>query len=226
MLSLAFSPDSQTLASGSSDETIKLWDVATRAQKPRAFRGQIGAVWSLAFSPDGLRLASGSRDSTVKIWNVKAEEDRETVTNLYSSEWGNFAFSPDSKLIAAGCKDRTVRVWDAETLEEKAVLRGATFAVAFSRDAKTLRVSSMDEIPQWWDLETKTTKPLPAYDGKIEGSVPCVDISADRRTAALASAPSLALRPMIGQPNAGKTIGSARGWPRSRAIDSTGSEST
>ncbi|MBI3850928.1 MAG: protein kinase [Verrucomicrobia bacterium] len=185
VLALAFSADGQTLASGSSDETIKLWDLATQRQKERAFRGQIGAVWSLAFSPDGLRLASGSRDSTIKIWNVKEEATREVATNLFSKEWGNFTFSPDSKLIAAGCKDRTVRVWDVESLEEKAVLRDAAFAVAFSRNAKTLLVSTLNEIPEWWEVGTKTTKRLPAYSGRIEGNVPCVDISADRRTAAL-----------------------------------------
>ena len=145
----------------------------------------VGSVWSLAFSRDGLRLASGSRDAPVKIWTVKEEEVRDSVTDLYSREWGNFTFSPDSKLIAAGCKDQTVRVWAVETLEEKASLPGATFAVVFSRDGKSLLVSSLNETPAWWDLETKTKKPLPSYSGRMQGRVPCVDLSPDRRTAAL-----------------------------------------
>src|SRR5205085_1294670 len=133
----------ETLASGSPDETIKLWNVSTRTYNPREFRGQLGAVWSLAFSPNG-HLASGSRDSTVKIWNLAAKSRRDAVTGLNSKEWGNFVFSPDSKWIAAGCQDNTVKVWEVETLKEVNVIPKAAFAVAFSPDGKVLLVSTRD----------------------------------------------------------------------------------
>jgi WD40 repeat protein len=67
---VAFSPDSKTLASGSSDETIKLWDARSDAvlQTLESHSGWVNAV---AFSPDGKTLASGSGDWTVKLCDAK-----------------------------------------------------------------------------------------------------------------------------------------------------------
>jgi WD40 repeat protein len=59
VLSVAFSPDGRLLASGSSDKTIKLWDVAS-GREVRTLTGHTGWVNSVAFSPDGRLLASGS----------------------------------------------------------------------------------------------------------------------------------------------------------------------
>ena len=57
------------LASGSSDNTVRLWDVQTGKQK-RVFTGHIGSTYSVSFSPDGRTLASGSGDGTVLLWKV------------------------------------------------------------------------------------------------------------------------------------------------------------
>jgi len=183
VLSLAFSPTSEMLASGSSDEKIALWDVPSLSRKQRDFQ-HVGAVWALAFSPDGQHLASGSRDQTVKIWKLKGEEHRTLISNLDSREWGNFCFSADSKLMAAGCKDKTVRVWNVETLDLRGELPGASYAAGFAQDGRLL-TSSKDELPKWWDVQTRTTRAIRAYPERLEGSVPCVDLSPDRRTAAL-----------------------------------------
>ncbi|MHC5676278.1 protein kinase domain-containing protein [Nostoc sp.] len=67
--SVAFSPDSKTLAS-SSFNTIKLWNLATGKQI-RTLTGHSEQVYSLAFSPDGKTLVSGSYDKTIKIWRLK-----------------------------------------------------------------------------------------------------------------------------------------------------------
>ena len=59
------------MVSGSRDNTIKLWEVAT-GKEQATLKGHTGTVCSLAFSPDGKTLASGSQDETIKLWDVAA----------------------------------------------------------------------------------------------------------------------------------------------------------
>ena len=71
--SVAFSPDSKTLASSSRDGTIWLWNAVTGVPKGRLI-GHTDHVKSVVFSPDGTMLASGSWDNTVRLWDAVAGE--------------------------------------------------------------------------------------------------------------------------------------------------------
>ncbi len=81
ILALAFAPDGRTLASGSGDATVTLWDVASGLEKA-TLRGHQAPVSSLSFSRDGRRLASTSEDRTVKVWDVGTLREEFSVTWL------------------------------------------------------------------------------------------------------------------------------------------------
>ncbi|KIO30953.1 hypothetical protein M407DRAFT_68604, partial [Tulasnella calospora MUT 4182] len=71
VLSVAFSLDGKLLASGSNDQTIRLWDAKTGAPIGEPLRGHGDLVRSVAFSPDGKLLASRSFDQTIRLWDAK-----------------------------------------------------------------------------------------------------------------------------------------------------------
>ncbi|MFM5892187.1 MAG: hypothetical protein ACKOQS_28495, partial [Dolichospermum sp.] len=77
--SVAYSPDGQTLASGSVDDTIKLWDVKT-GNLLQTLSDHSSSVCSVAYSPDGQTLASGSDDKTIKLWDVKTGNLLQTLS--------------------------------------------------------------------------------------------------------------------------------------------------
>ena len=82
--SLAFSPDSTTLASGSHDHSIRLWDLQT-GQCLKTLQGHTGCVQSLAFSPDGVTLASGSHDHSIPLMEWANEAVREGTSGTSRS---------------------------------------------------------------------------------------------------------------------------------------------
>ena len=82
LYSIAFTPDGRTLASGSSDHTIILWDVATGQPKGAPLKGHTGTVYSIAFTSDGRTLASGSSDNTIILWDVVTGQPKGAPRNV------------------------------------------------------------------------------------------------------------------------------------------------
>jgi WD40 repeat protein len=132
--SVAFSPDGLTLASGSSDSTIKLWDTATGMQR-QTLEGHSDSVFSVAFSPDGLTLASGSYN-IIKLWDTVTGIQRQTLEG--HSDWiDSVTFSPDGLTLVSGSRDRTIKLWDTATGTQRQTLKGYSNwvnSVAFSPD--------------------------------------------------------------------------------------------
>ena len=154
VVSVAFSPDSTTIASGSWDKTIQLWDVATK-RNIGTLEGDNVSIRALAFSPDGTILASNAFQG-VKLWEISTQKEIATFKG-HTSRVTSVAFSPDGTTLASGSWDDTVKLWDIKTGTNTATLEGHTFrvnSIAFSSDGTTLASGSSDDTVKLWDVAT------------------------------------------------------------------------
>ncbi|MBD2178883.1 PD40 domain-containing protein [Pseudanabaena sp. FACHB-1998] len=159
--SISFSPDGKTIASGSSDNTIKLWSL--EGKELQTFKGHSAIVWSVAFSPDGKTIASGSRDATIKLWNLEGKV-LQTLKG-HSGLVASVAFSPDGSTLATGSSDRTVKLWNLEG-KELQTFKGhsdSVWSVTFSPDGKSIATGSDDRTVKLWNLEGKELQTFKGY---------------------------------------------------------------
>jgi hypothetical protein len=149
---VVFSPDGRTLASGSQDNTIKLWDI-TSWQLHQTLMESATAL-SLAFSPDGRTLALGSQDSTIKLWDV-ASGQLLAVRPEHSGAVASIAFSSDGRTLASGSADGTIKLWDVTNRVVQRTLsghQGGVNSIALSPDGQTLASGGRDGTAKLWDL--------------------------------------------------------------------------
>ncbi|MBK7939914.1 MAG: hypothetical protein IPJ82_23790 [Lewinellaceae bacterium] len=99
-MSVAFSPDGKYLATGSEDNTAKIWDLQT-GKSTLALEGHRNSVFSDAFSPDGKLLATGSADETDKIWDLQTGKSTLALEGHRNSVWASlFPTTANSSLRA------------------------------------------------------------------------------------------------------------------------------
>jgi len=180
--SIVFSLDGRTIASGSYDKTVRLWDVAS-GQEVRTLGGHKDGVNSVAFSPDGKTLASGSVDKTVKLWDVASGRELRTLSGHTGTVY-SMAFSPDGKTLASAGGDKVVKLWDMASGREVRTLSGHNEGVnsaVFSLNGKVLASGSGDKTVKLWDVASG--RELRTLGGHT-GAVSSVAFSPDGKTLA------------------------------------------
>jgi WD40 repeat protein len=112
LYSVAFSPDSEILASASYDQTVRLWNIHT-GECLKILPHHSFWVRSVVFSPNGKVLAS-SCASILNLWDVSTGENLKTL-QAHNSRINSVVFSPDGKIIVTGSKDGKIKLWDVKT---------------------------------------------------------------------------------------------------------------
>ncbi|KAJ6559801.1 WD40-repeat-containing domain protein, partial [Mycena capillaripes] len=113
--SVAVSPDGKRIGSGSTDNTVRIWDAETGAALKEPLEGHTNSVNSVAFSPNGKKIVSASSDKTVRIWNAETGAAFREPLKGHTNSVTSTAFSPNGKRIGSGSTNNTVCIWDAET---------------------------------------------------------------------------------------------------------------
>jgi ribosome assembly protein 4 len=166
ILAAQFSPkNSSRLATGSGDNTARIWDCDTGTPK-YTLTGHTGWVLAVSWSPDGSRLATGSMDKTVRIWDP---ETGKVVGKPFSghSKWvTSFSWEPyhqwrdDTPRLASASKDATVRIWIVNTGRTEHVLSGHKSSVSCVRwgGKGLIYTSSQDKTVKVWNANDGTLK--------------------------------------------------------------------
>jgi WD40 repeat protein len=152
---VAFSPDGNTVLTGSRDNTAQLWDA--RSGKPFSAPLQHRSpVQAIAFSPDGSTVLTGSRDNTARLWDARSGKPLAVPLHHRDSVVA-VAFSPDGRTVLTGSEDNTARLWDARSGKPLAAPlqhRDSVVAVAFSPDGRTVLTGSEDNTARLWDARS------------------------------------------------------------------------
>lgn len=165
MVSMAFSPDWQTLAVGTSNEGAQVWSVA---DDRLLYKLEPGNARSVAFSPDGrlLALSWRSKDDQRGAVEVRHAGDGKLVYAFPDRGLTySVAFSPDGRLLAAGARE-DVRLHDVESGAPKLTIEAPGWLVRFSPDGQRLLVST-DRI---WIYSVEDGTFLREVDGWSEGA--------------------------------------------------------
>jgi WD40 repeat protein len=156
---IAFSTDGKQLITGSEDQTVRVWDIAT-GEWLKVVQGHDRFVLSVAYSagkktsPD--LIASGSDDQTIRIWNAFTGECLRVLTG-HTGWVQTLAFSPDGNWLASGSTDLTIKLWDVSTGTCHQTLEGHgkwLESISFSPDGQTLVSGSEDETIKLWEVPT------------------------------------------------------------------------
>ena len=151
--SVAFAPDSRTLASGGRGE-IRLWQVGS-GRLGGTLGGYQGFVRSVAFSPDGRTLAGGG-GGEIRLWDAASGQIRAAL-EVDEGEVESLAFSPDGRTLASGGGDYSIRLWDVDSGQPGIILDGhdgRVESVAFAPDGRTLASAGWDGTVRLWDAQT------------------------------------------------------------------------
>ncbi len=158
VMAVAFSTNGRTLASGTFDNTVTLWDPASRQTLGRPLRGDPEhRLISIDLSPDGNTLVSSSREGVITLWDLATRTSR--PLSGHAGAVLSVAISPDGKALASAGWDRTVALWDITRPTQVAERplgfnAGRLTGAAFSPNDAILAFPGKDNTVALWNVTT------------------------------------------------------------------------
>lgn len=161
VLSVAFSPNNNYLATGDDEGKIYFWKFSQyRFSLEKKFFGHTEWIRSISFSTKNNIFASASDDKTVRIWDITKENCCQVLKG--HKDWvRSVTISSDGKFVISGSDDSTIKIWSVETGEtiQSIKLEKAVYSVALSADASFLASGNADFTVRLWKVNLNEEKP-------------------------------------------------------------------
>ncbi len=151
---VAFGRDGQRVVSGSRDNTIRLWDVAT-GEQVQLFQGHTAEVSSVSLSRREDMVLSSSLDGTIRRWDVKTGKELARYEG-HTSGIQDVVFSPDEQKLLSSSDDYTLRLWDVASGRQLLRMNHPSWVrrIAFSPDGRYALAGCADHALHMWNLTT------------------------------------------------------------------------
>jgi WD40 repeat protein len=151
---LVFSRNGRILMSGSSDGSIKLWDLANLTLIS-TLPGHGWEISAIALDPQGYLLVSGSGDGLIQLWEPETDE---LIANLaqHQERISALLIHPQKQILVSGSYDKTIRLWDLSNDQVIRTLKGhvdRVSALAITPDGSILLSASWDKTIKLWDFQ-------------------------------------------------------------------------
>ena len=157
--STIYSPDGKLIASGSEDETIRIWAANSGKLVHEILAGHSKGVLALAFDADGMRMVSGGMDGLVRLWSCEDWSLLKEFTGHDRPVHG-VAFHPDQVRLVSGSYDRNVRIWNLLNGRTLHTLHGhaeEVNGIACSPNGARIASCSSDRTIMLWDSQLEVT---------------------------------------------------------------------
>jgi WD40 repeat protein len=156
--SVAFTPDGNTLVTGSDDGGVRFWDWRNKQKIKEDLRTHSQAVYAVATSRDGSYLATGDSNGLVQLWNLSGYTRR--TRNNFRGGVSSLAFSRKGNILAVGTHNDEIYLWDVNTKEPDLLGKhdSSVESLAFSPDGRQVASCGLDKYVRLWDVESR--KPL------------------------------------------------------------------
>lgn len=158
---IAITSDSQYIVSGSSDSTIRIWDLESKTEQG-CLEGHTGSIRSILITADNKYIVSGSYDKTIRIWSLHSR-GLQGVLQSDNSYITSVSITNDNKYVVSASSDSNLIVWNLLTRTQETVLQGHTgcvYCVAITHDNKFVVSGSYDRVLRIWNLHTRTQEAM------------------------------------------------------------------
>lgn len=175
--SLAATQSNQFVLSGSSDGSIKMWNLQKKTQESELI-GHKKAVKSIAITSDDDLAISASEDSTLIVWDLNSKNQVGTLLGHTSTIWDVLITTDDLYAISCGT-DKTIRIWNINAMLQVGLLEGHSHLVrclAITTNNAFVLSAGGDKTVKLWDW--RNLAEIASFNGH-SGNIRCITTTND-----------------------------------------------